>query len=354
MKHHIQSFIIISVVILGTFIVVYYLLMVHPSQEPNNSQKISQETTQGATLPKSEDKKTLNPDSTAVAQKENTTRKNIVSPNELLSGGPPKDGIPSIDNPKFISVKEAQDFLKDNEPGISFSMSGIDRFYPYQILVWHELVNDTFKGQRVLISYCPLCGSGIVFDPLVDGERVEFGVSGKLWNSNLVMYDRKTDSYWSQVLGQAIIGPQAGDELEILPYDLTTFGAWKDSFPNGEVLSKKTGAIRFYGTDPYGDYYTNSDIYFPVDHSDSTLDPKEFVLGIIVNGKAKAYLPSAVKEKGKVEDSFQGKTIVAMYNDKLDAVQLFQKKNDILTRINPFSTFWFSWVAVHPDTELYD
>jgi len=141
--------------------------------------------------------------------------KHSVDLDEILGGGPPKDGIPSIDDPKFISIAKA-DFINDEEPGIAVSISGIDRFYPFQILVWHEIVNDTFDGQRVLVTYCPLCLSGIVFDPLVSGERVEFGTSGKLWQSNLVMYDRKTDSYWSQVLGDAIVGEMTGTSLKVL------------------------------------------------------------------------------------------------------------------------------------------
>jgi len=127
---------------------------------------------------------------------------------EILSGGPPKDGIPSIDKPKFISIRDADEWLKEeNELGLALQIDGVKRFYPYRILVGHEIVNDIINGKRVLITYCPLCFTGIVFDPLIhvfsktsareQSERVEFGVSGKLWNSNLLMYDRKTDTLWS-------------------------------------------------------------------------------------------------------------------------------------------------------------
>lgn len=124
---------------------------------------------------------------------------------EIIGGGPEKDGIPSIDEPKFVSITDAT-FLSDDELGIAVTLRDTAKFYPFQILVWHEIVNDEIEGQRILVTYCPLCRSGIVFDPLVSGERVEFGTSGKLWNSNLVMYDRKTDSLWSQILGEAIVG----------------------------------------------------------------------------------------------------------------------------------------------------
>ncbi len=280
--------------------------------------------------------------------------KHSVPLDEILGGGPPKDGIPSIDNPKFISLSEATVLLSDTEPGIALSMGGISRFYPFQILVWHEIVNDTINDQRVLVTYCPLCLSGIVFDPLVKGERVEFGTSGKLWNSNLVMYDRKTDSLWSQILGEAIVGDMTGAKLAALPSDMMRYGDFKKTYPSGEVLSRDTGATRFYGQDPYGDYYTTPGTYFPVGNKDERLGDKDFVLGIVVNGKAKAYLPEAIKRVGEITDQFEGKTIVARYEKDIDAMRLFEKQPDgALTRINPFPSFWFSWAAAHPDTELY-
>lgn len=286
--------------------------------------------------------------------------KHSVPLSEILGGGPPKDGIPSIDHPKFVSVAEAGNFLKDSEPGIALSIDNADRFYPFQILVWHEIVNDNIGGKRVLVTYCPLCLSGIVFDPAVNGERVEFGTSGKLWNSNLVMYDRKTDSLWSQILGEAIAGEMTGTKLAVLPSDQIRFGEWKKLHPEGVVLSRDTGATRFYGQDPYGDYYTTPGTFFPVNKKDNRLSEKEFVLGITVNGKAKAYYPPAIKKSGRVEDKFEGKTIIAEYEKDIDAVRIFsaeggspEGREKKLERINPFGAFWFSWVAAHPDTELF-
>ncbi len=279
--------------------------------------------------------------------------KHSVPLDEIIGGGPSKDGIPSIDNPKFVAFDEADLFLKDSEPGIALDREGVSRFYPFHILVWHEIVNDTINGKRVLVSYCPLCLSGIVFDPVVKGERVAFGTSGKLWNSNLVMYDRKTDSLWSQILGEAIVGEMTGTRLGVLPSDMMRYGNFKKAYPGGEVLSKETGATRFYGQDPYGDYYTTPGTYFPVSKKDDRLADKDFVLGIVVNGKAKAYLPEAIKKVGAIEDNFEGKIIVAKYEKDIDAVRLFEKKqNGELERINPFGAFWFSWVAAHPQTEL--
>lgn len=273
--------------------------------------------------------------------------------NEILGGGPPKDGIPSIDDPKYVSIADA-DFITDDEPGIAVSLNGIDRFYPFQIMVWHEIVNDNFNGQEVLVTYCPLCLSGIVFDPLVAGERVEFGTSGKLWQSNLIMYDRKTDSYWSQVLGEAIVGEMTGTKLTVLPSDMTRFGEWKGLHPNGQVLSRDTGAIRFYGRDPYGDYYTdNGSIFFPVANSDDRLENKDLVLGLVINEQALAIDAQAAKAKGELRTTFEGKTIVATYEPEIEATRVFEILSDgTRERINPFPNFWFSWVAAHPETEL--
>lgn len=278
-----------------------------------------------------------------------------IPPEEIMSGGPPKDGIPSIDNPKFISTEEANAWLKDNEPGIMFSRGNTRRFYPYQIIVWHEIVNDTVEGERILVTYCPLCLTGFIFDPLVKGERVEFGTSGKLWKSNLVMYDRKTDSLWAQILGEAIAGEMTGTKLKALPSDQMLFGNWKKAFPAGEVLSRDTGAVKFYGSNPYGDYFSATNLALSLAKPTDTRLPNDaFVFGIVREGKAKAYWVDAVKSKGEVEDSFAGTTFVLRYDRELDVVRIFEKlPNEREERINPFSAFWFSWAAAHPDSALY-
>lgn len=274
---------------------------------------------------------------------------------EILSGGPPKDGIPSIDDPKFVPVAEASVWLGDSEPGIAFSRGSTHRFYPYQILVWHEIVNDTVEGERILVSYCPLCLTGFVSDPQVLDERVEFGTSGKLWKSNLVMYDRKTDSLWSQVLGEAVVGEMTGTKLKTLPSDQVRYGNWKKQFPDGVVLSRDTGANRFYGSSPYGDYFSVTNLSLSLARPTDTRLPNDaFVFGIVINGKAKAYPTASVTAKGTVEDVVEGERISLRYDKELDAVRMFkQLPNGSEERINPISGFWFSWATAHPDTELY-
>ncbi|MFB6181482.1 MAG: DUF3179 domain-containing protein [Candidatus Magasanikbacteria bacterium] len=278
--------------------------------------------------------------------------KHTVPLGEIMDGGPPKDGIPSIDSPKFVLAKNV-DYLKDDTPGIAVSVDGVDKFYPYSILVWHEIVNDKINGQRILVTYCPLCRSGVVYDPKVKGERVEFGTSGKLWQSNLVMYDRKTDSLWSQVLGQSIKGEMAGKSLEKIPSTITTFGDWKEQYPNGKVLSEETGFSRDYDDSPYGKYHQTEATYFPTKSKDDRLDKKELIIGVVINGKAKAYQPPAVKKKGRVEDEFQGTTIVAEYDDSLNSLKLFKKEEGKLKRLPTISAYWFSWTAAYPNTKLY-
>jgi hypothetical protein len=280
--------------------------------------------------------------------------KHSVPLEEIVGGGPPRDGIPSIDNPQFISVGDADQLLAEGEPGIALSLDGVNRFYPFQILVWHEIVNDTINGQRILVTYCPLCFSGIVFDPVVQGVRVEFGTSGKLWNSNLVMYDRRTESYWSQVLGEAIVGEMTGAQLKVLPSDQITYGDWKALHPDGDVLSRETGISRSYGVNPYGNYFSNNEVFFPTSNQDDRLENKDFVLGIVIDGQARAYFPPAIKDIGRLEETFAGKNLVIEWNEDIEAVRMFEKLPDGTSeRVNPFANFWFSWAAVHPDTELF-
>lgn len=277
--------------------------------------------------------------------------KHSIPIDEILSGGLPKDGIPSIDNPKFINANDA-DFLSDDSIGLGFVRNGVARFYPFSILVWHEIVNDIIVGDPILITYCPLCRTAVVFERKIDGKVVEFGVSGKLWQSNLLMYNRGSkdeESLWSQVLGEAVLGKFTGTKLKILPADTVRFSEWKKQYPKTEILSQDTGASRNYGSDPYGDYYTSDKTIFPTTFNDNRLGPKDIVIGIEVGNKTKAYLESAIIE-GNTTDKFAGKTITITKN-KTGEVRFFIEGNK--TPLPAVWGFWFSWQAVHPDTELF-
>lgn len=277
--------------------------------------------------------------------------KHSIPLNEILSGGPGKDGIPSIDDPEFISAGDAG-FLKESDPGIGLAVGGESRFYPYRILVWHEIVNDTIAGEPVLVTYCPLCATGIVFDRRVNGQAQEFGVSGQLWQSNLLMYNRadseENESLWSQVLGEAVVGPETGERLEVIPSEITRWGDWRQAHPSTQVLSRETGAFRNYSSDPYGDYYTSQSVSFGASFSDDRTHPKTLVHGIEINGEFKAYVDEDVQAAGRVEDTFAGRRVVVEATDA-GGVR-FTADGEPLSSI---PGFWFSWVAVHPDTALW-
>lgn len=277
--------------------------------------------------------------------------KHSIPLDEILSGGPGKDGIPSIDNPKFVSAGSA-DFLNDTDPGIGLIVDNESRFYPYRILVWHEIVNDTVQGKPVLVTYCPLCATGIVFDRHVGDEVPEFGVSGRLWQSNLLMYNRAgsedDESLWSQVLGEAVVGVHTGKKLAVVPSDIVRWGDWKQLHPDTKVLTTDTGALRDYGRDPYGDYYTSESVSFGANFRDTRLHPKALVHGIEIDGLYKAYAADALKRDGAFDDTFAGKKI---HVTRTEAGEVrFEADGAPLSSI---PGFWFSWLAVHPKTELY-
>ena len=269
---------------------------------------------------------------------------------EILSGGPGKDGIPSIDEPVFESARASR-FLDDADPGIGLFVGGEARFYPYRILVWHEIVNDTIQGKPVLVTYCPLCATGIVFDRTVDGRAEEFGVSGRLWQSNLLMYNRASsaadESLWSQVLGEAVVGAHTGKTLAVIPSDIMRWGEWKRVYPETLVLTTKTGASRDYARDPYGDYYSSESILFGSQFRDERLHPKALVHGIRVGETYKAYPITALPE-GTFIDTVDGRTVTV---SNVGGVIRFALEGESLSSI---PSFWFSWLAVHPETELYE
>ncbi|MEO0497538.1 MAG: DUF3179 domain-containing protein [Pseudomonadota bacterium] len=173
-----------------------------------------------------------------------------VDEQEILSGGPPKDGIPSIDDPLFIPIESARTY-DDLEPVIGLTINGDARAYPLSVLTWHEIVNDVVGGVPVAVTYCPLCNAAIVFERTLDGEPVEFGTTGKLRRSDLIMYDRKTESWWQQFSGEAIIGDLLGQKLKVVPSRLESWGKFKERLPEGKVLVPNNPEFRAYGNNPY-------------------------------------------------------------------------------------------------------
>lgn len=273
--------------------------------------------------------------------------KYLVDPEKLLSGGPNKDGIPSIDNPKFVLQSEV-DWIRDDELVLALTYKGVEKIYPLQVMVWHEIINDIVAGDALLITYCPLCGTGIAFKRVLDGEDVEFGVSGKLFNSNLVMYDRKTDSYWTQVGGKAIIGEKTGQKLEQISIDTVVYREWKKEHKDSLVLSKETGFDRPYGNDPYGNYYEDSFLLFPVENQDDRVHPKTIVFGIKKDDKFIAYKEVDVKKLETLTDK-ENKVELKYQND--GTVKIIDTENG--KEIIKETGMWFAWYAFHPQTQLY-
>ena len=179
--------------------------------------------------------------------------KHSIEWNEIMSGGPPKDGIPSIDEPEFQPVADETD-VKPNEPVIGLEINGDARAYPLRILIWHEIVNDTVGGEPVAVTYCPLCNSAVVFERVVKGDTTTFGTTGKLRNSDLVMYDRLTESWWQQFTGEAIVGEMTGTKLKILPARLESLAQFRERYPDGRILVPNNPNFRSYGRNPYAGY----------------------------------------------------------------------------------------------------
>lgn len=237
---------------------------------------------------------------------------------EISSGGPGKDGIPSIDFPRFNSVDKA--FYADTEPVIAVEVNGEAKAYPIEILIWHEIVNDTLGGVPVTVTFCPLCNTAIAFDRRLDGIVYDFGVSGNLRYSDLIMYDRQTESWWQQITGTAIVGELTGKKLTSIPASIVSFADFQSTYPKGLVLSSETGYMRNYGSNPYPGYdnISRSPFLFfePVD---GRLPAMERVVTVSLNGEDAAYPFSVVAEQKVVEDTVGGEPIVVFHQPGVDS-----------------------------------
>lgn len=263
----------------------------------------------------------------------------------IVSGGPPKDGIPALVRPRTVAATNA-DFLDDDELVVGFGTDTNARAYPIDLLVWHEVVNDTIDGRPLAITYCPLTASVVAYDRTFDGEEVEFGVSGLLFESNLLMYDRDSDSLWSQLGARAVAGERVGQRLQAVPATTTTWKSWRERHPLTRVATYDTGHTRAYGRDPYDGYDRSAAIYFPVSHKDSRLPAKTRVLGVVVGDTARAYPVDALRAAGlPVEDAIGSHRIVI--GDTDGTVELDG-------RVHPATpAFWFAWASFHPRTGVW-
>ena len=274
---------------------------------------------------------------------------------QIRSGGPPKDGIPALtvgdpgEPPKLAPVEDA-DFLDADDRVVGVKVGDEARAYAIGVLNWHECVNDTLGGRPIAVVYCPLCDSVTVVDRRIGDRTLGFGISGLLTNSNVLLYDRQTDSLWSQVKLEAISGPYAGQSLDHLGgWRITTFAAWKKRHPGSTVLTFDTGHRRRYQRNPYGDYFDRPRLMFPVAHEDDRLARKARVIGIRLADRAIAYPLAAIAdaEGGRVTDRIDGALIVLEADDEAN-VHLAQAPDEA----EIVHTFWFTWAAFHPQTEI--
>jgi hypothetical protein len=275
----------------------------------------------------------------------------LIDINLIASGGPPKDGIPSIDEPKFTTIESASPSINEETRGILLQVENEVKFYPYNILVWHEIVNDEVAGEHVAITFCPLCGTAIAYSREVNEEVLEFGVSGLLYQSNLLMYDRKTESLWSQVEGRAVVGDFAGTELELLPVQVLTFEDARSKHPSMRVLSADTGYSKDYSLDPYSGYYEDNDRFlFNVKYKGEGLPAKDLVYAVNYNETPVSFVVDKLKEQEFAELQIESETISATYSEG-EIVVTDSSGN----KIPGFYSMWFSWAnhnlpeGVNPD-----
>ena len=249
----------------------------------------------------------------------------LIPRDQVLDGGPGKDGIPAIQNPDLIKANEAT-YLSDDDLILGFVDGNEARAYPHPILDWHEIVNDDINSHSVSVIYCPLTGTGIGWDRMVNNHKTTFGVSGLLYNSNIIPYDRATDSNWSQLLLKSVQGQLAGTSVKTYNLIETTWDTWKKLYPSTWVLSAKTGHSRSYGRYPYGTYKTDNRLIFPVRNSDDRLHHKERVLALIADQQARAYrFESFGEDISMITDEFDDNKIVVAGSNKLNLMVAFSR-----------------------------
>ena len=233
---------------------------------------------------------------------------------EIIAGGPSRDKIPPIDEPKFIPVADAPGYLRDAEPVISVEINGAAKAYPLGMMMKHEVANDELGGVPITVTFCPLCNTAIVFDRRVNGTVLDFGVTGNLRNSDLIMWDRQTESWWQQITGEAIVGDLTDMRLKFIPASVVSWAQFRDGFPQGQVLSRDTGYRGTYDLPSYGgiDGADKNPSHFR-GATDPRLKPMERVVGISLGDEDAAYPFGFLKKQPVINDSVGGESIVVFY-----------------------------------------
>lgn len=345
------------------------------------------------------------PPGTGVEFKTNWS-KHCIPYSEIVFGGPVKDQIPSLDAPRFIGVDAANDWLKPAEPVIFVQVGSDARAYPIQIVIWHEIVNDTVGGVPVVVTFCPLCNTAIAFERTVHGRVLDFGTTGRLRYSNLLMYDRQTESWWQQAIGQALVGDLTGTQLVAHPTTIISWAEFTADHPEGQVLSRETGFDRPYGQDPYPGYdnINSSPFLYQGPQTPGTLPQLARILAVTNVGAVTAYPFDILKRMHVVNDTVGGTAIVVFWTpgtsspvdgdtiadgQDVGSATAFARTVDgrvltfsanganfvdtqtgtiwnplggavsgplagrSLTPVQSVNAFWFAWVAFRPDTRVY-
>ena len=342
------------------------------------------------------------PPSGAESQFSTDFSKHSVSYSDILSGGPPKDGIPPIDAPSYVSIDEANEWINDREPIVAAEVDGQARAYPIQILTWHEIVNDILNDKALIVSFCPLCNTAIVFEREFDGQILDFGTTGRLRYSNLIMYDRQTETWWQQATGEGIAGEYTGEQLTFYPAALISWADFKSQYPDGDVLSKDTGFSRSYGQNPYAGYddINQTPFLFTGELYVDVLPAMARVLTVELHDEAVAYPYEILEEVGAINDEVGGEDIVVFWTEgtasALDSAfieagqdvgaavaylrqeRTYSAEGGIirdeetgsiwnifgeaiegeltgvsLSPVVSINHFWFSWAAFKPETRIY-
>lgn len=317
----------------------------------------------------------------------------LIPVQEVMDGGPGKDGIPSIDNPIFVNANSPDaNYLEDDDLIVGILVNGIARAYPHEVLDWHEIVNDDISGLPITINYCPLTGTAFGWDGFVNGQETTFGVSGLLYNTNLILYDRKTDSNWSQLKLQCVNGSSIVEEPQLFNIVETTWNTWKLHYPNTKVMSLNTGFARSYGDYPYGPYRTNNDFFlFPFSPINTSLPSKERVHAIIDSDIVKVYQFTSFQNGNLIKETIHGNQYLIVGHDKLinsfklteghenlefeldiEGLQIFFSDNegnkwDImgtsvegprsgekLNASKSVMSYWFAIAAFYPNPKIYE
>lgn len=275
----------------------------------------------------------------------------LIAPIDIDHGGPGRDGVPALDNPRFHSGAQRDQQINPTDRVMGVHYNGVSKAYPIDILDYHEIVNDVFGDTPLTVTFCPLCGSGMVFHAEVNGQVMNFGVSGLIYNSDLLLYDRNTESLWSQLMKTAVTGPLKGSKLTQVPAQYTTWAAWQRQYPDSLLLSRETGHQRNYDQTPYAEYRRLPMVLFSTSHQDWRLPAKTWVLGISVGDQALA-LPF------EQLDQLEAPLNIALGDEQLDihwdreaaAARVFDREG---REVPATAAYWFAWVTFHPETGLY-